>query len=77
MKTIIRAAEAADMLGISMSTLYKWTMMRIIPHMKKGKLLFFRREELEAWLLDSRVKTQEEIEEQAATELLKRKLNLL
>lgn len=76
MKQIIRAAEAADMLGISLSTLYKWTMMRIIPHMKKGKLLFFKREELEEWLLSSRVKTEDEIEQEAATELLRRKLNL-
>lgn len=76
MNNIIRTSEAAELLGISKSTLYKWSMMRIIPHMKKGKLLFFRREELEAWLQDSRVKTQEEIEEQAATELLRRKLNL-
>lgn len=75
MKTIIRAAEAADMLGISMSTLYKWSMRRNIPHMKKGKLLFFKREELEEWLQDSKVKTEDEIEQEAATELLRRKLN--
>lgn len=76
MTSIIRAAEAADMLGISLSTLYKWTMMRIIPHIKKRKLLFFKREELEEWLLSSRVKTEDEIEQEASAEILRRKLKL-
>ena len=51
-KEVLTSDEAARYLGVSRSCLYKWTMDRKIPHYKSptGKLNFFNRAELEAWM---------------------------
>ena len=51
-KEVLTSDEAARYLGVSKSCLYKWTMDRKIPHYKSptGKLNFFNRAELEAWM---------------------------
>lgn len=65
-KKVLTSSEAAQYLGISMSYLYKLTMTRAIPHYKPtGKLCYFDREELEAWLHSNRVATADELENQA------------
>ena len=66
MKEMLTAEEAAKYLGVSRSYLYKLTMKKLIPHFKPmGKLCYFNRHELEAWLQTNRVATAEEIEQQA------------
>lgn len=63
---VMTSAQCAEFLGIAHSTLYKLTMARQIPHYKPtGKLIFFMRDEVEAWLRRSRVATNEELETQA------------
>jgi len=42
--------ETADFLGISKNTLYEWIVQKRIPHLKVGRLVKFRREELDEWL---------------------------
>jgi excisionase family DNA binding protein len=37
-------------LGINKNTLYEWIIQKKIPHIKVGRLVKFRREDLEAWL---------------------------
>ena len=65
-KKVLTSSEAAQYLGISMSYLYKLTMARAIPHYKPtGKLCYFDREELEAWLHGNRVATADELDNQA------------
>lgn len=51
-KEVLTSDEAARYLGVSKSCLYKWTMDGTIPHYKSpsGKLNFFNRAELEAWM---------------------------
>jgi excisionase family DNA binding protein len=62
--------EAAHFLSCSPSWLYKLTHKRMVPHSKPGgKRLFFRRADLEAFLLSNRVATGAEID-QAATDRL-------
>lgn len=51
----------------SRSIMYKLTSGRKIPHYKDGKFIWFKRSELDDWLLRSPVKTLSEIESQAAT----------
>ncbi len=64
-KEVLTSDEAAKYLGVSKSCLYKWTMSRVIPHFKPmGKLCYFNRLELEAWLQRNRVKTDDELEQQ-------------
>lgn len=72
-KTMLTSDEAALYMGISKSTLYKWSMSRRVPHFKpSGKLLFFNRLELEDWLQRNRVSTDDEISQQAQTYCVKK-----
>ena len=66
-KEVLTSDEAAKYLGVSKSCLYKWTMARQIPHYKSptGKMCFFNRKEIEAWMQSNRVATDDELEQQA------------
>jgi len=56
-KQLLSISEASEFLGIKKNTLYEWIIQRKIPHIKVGRLVKFRREDLEAWLMR---RTQEE-----------------
>ena len=65
-KEVLTSDEAARYMGISKSYLYKLTMRQQIPHYKPmGKMCYFNRAELENWLQNNRVTTDEEIKERA------------
>jgi excisionase family DNA binding protein len=73
-KDVITFAEAALFTGISKSYLYKLTSAAKIPHYKPmGKLVYFSRAELQAWLLSNRVATTAEIDEKASLYCLAKK----
>jgi len=58
--------EGAVYLNCSKSYLYKLTHRRLIPCFKPlGKKIYFKRQDLEAFLLSNPVKTQEQIEQAA------------
>lgn len=65
--------QCLQMTGFSSALLYRMTSNREIPHYKKGRLLFFKRSEVEAWLLENRVKTQDE--EKLETDLFFKRVN--
>jgi len=67
-KKALTMSDAALLTGLSKSYLYKMCHSRIIPHWKSdgGKLTFFDKDELTKWLLSHRVKTVDEVEQQAA-----------
>lgn len=65
-KEVLTTEEAAAYMGMRKSYLYKLTMNKKIPHYKPmGKVCYFQRTELEAWLLSNRVSTDEELTEKA------------
>ena len=65
-KAVLTVDEAARYMGIAKSTLYKMMMRREIPYSKpNGKVCFFDRQELEAWLMSNRVATSDEIRDKA------------
>lgn len=66
-KTVLDIAEAAVFTGYSESHLYNLTSRRAIPHYKKNRKLFFKKNELEEWMLERQVKTDKEIESKATT----------
>ena len=67
------SAEAAQYLNISLSTLHKKTMLRELPFYKpSNKLLYFKREELDEWLQNSRVKPASEIDREAQAYCMKK-----
>ena len=72
-KEVLTCSEAAEYMGVSMSYIYKLTMLRKIPHFKPmGKMCYFNRQELEQWLQTNRVTTTDDIEQQAQTYCLKK-----
>ena len=65
-KNVLSFDEASKFLNLSKSYLYKLTSGNLIPHYKpQGKMLFFERADLEAWLRQNPIKTQAQIEQEA------------
>lgn len=64
--------EAAKYLKISKQTLYGMTSKRILAHYKHGHRIYFRKNELDEWINKGKVKTQEEIEDEASEYISKR-----
>ena len=57
-KNVLTFMEACVYLGISESLLYKLTSSKEIPHYKpRGKMLYFDKTELDAWLKQNNVPT--------------------
>ena len=70
-KNVFSFDEASKFLNLSKSYLYKLTSGNLIPHYKpQGKMLFFERADLEAWLRQNPIKTQAQIEQEAQKYIL-------
>lgn len=66
-RNLMTTTEAARYLGLKPNYLYKLMMRRAIPYYKPGgKLCFFAKADLDAWLTRVRVKSQSEIDSEAA-----------
>ena len=62
LKEILTIEEAAEFLSVSKSYLYKQTSAQAIPHYKPtGKRCYFKRSELEAWILVGRISTKSDL----------------
>ena len=73
---LLTTTEAAHYLGVKPSYLYKMMMRRAIPYYKPGgKLCFFSRDDLDDWLTSIRIKSQSEIESEAARYIVSREIN--
>ncbi|KAA6343597.1 hypothetical protein EZS27_008725 [termite gut metagenome] len=76
-KNILSFDEASEFLNLSKSYLYKLTSSGQIPHYKpQGKMLYFEKSELENWLRQNPVKTNQQIQQEAEIHLMniKRKI---
>lgn len=63
-KPVLNFQEASQYLEISPSHLYKLTSKRAIPHFcPNGKKLYFKREEINEWLLRNKQLSTEEIDQ--------------
>ena len=71
-KTILDITEAAVFTGFSVGHLYRLTSTKQIPHYKKNRKLYFRKAELEEWLTEEAVPTEDDINSQAATYIVTR-----
>ena len=58
---ILSIEEAGDYLHLAKQTLYGFTSKNEIPFFKKGKKLYFRKSDLQQWLLEGKQKTLREI----------------
>ena len=71
-KVIFNLPEACLYCNVTKSYMYKLTSSQKIPHYKpQNKAIFFKKSELDCWLLQNRVKTTEEIEQEASNFLLR------
>ena len=72
-KEVLNFKEACQYLGVSQSHLYKLTSTKSISFFcPQGKRLYFKRNELDSWLLRNRTASQNEIDQQAGDYLIKK-----
>ena len=72
-KDVLTFDEACVYTGMSHSCMYKLTSSRKIEHFKpNGKMIYFRRKALEAFLLQNRIATDEEISAKASAHTFSR-----
>ena len=66
-KQALTMGDASLLTGLSKSHLYKLVMYKKIPYYKSdgGKLTYFDKDELNGWCLKHRVKTNDEVEQEA------------
>ena len=50
MEKLLTPKELSDLLQVKVSTIYSWTHMEFIPHIKVGRLLRFKEEEIDKWM---------------------------
>ena len=72
-KNVLSFEEASRFLNLSKSYLDKLTSGNLIPHYKpQGKMLYFEKTELEAWLRQNPIRTQAQTEAEAQKYVLAR-----
>lgn len=62
---LLTITEASEMLNLSVPTIYTKVSLRQLPHQKRGKKLYFSREELTAFVKAGKRLTTDEIKLQA------------
>lgn len=72
-KEVLCFDEALLLTGFSRGHLYRLTSKREIPHFKKGRKVYFRKAELEDWMLEDKVPTLSEVKTKAAAFIANRK----
>ena len=71
-KEVLNVTEAARYTSLATSQIYKLTHLHEIPHYKpRGKKIYFKRSELDEWLLTNKQLSHAEIEEKALQHVLR------
>ena len=62
-KNILTVDDLIDYTGYSQKQIYKFTSTRAIPHYKpNGRKLFFKRNEVDNWITQGRIKPMSELD---------------
>lgn len=72
-KTVLDLNEAALFTGFSVGHIYRLTSRKQIPHFKKSRKLYFKKSELEEWMLENKIMSEAEISSRAATHVITHK----
>lgn len=56
---LLTVQQVAELLQVKLSTIYKWTHEGSIPHLKLGRLVRFREDDILEWLRDKDREPQE------------------
>ncbi|KGO92815.1 hypothetical protein Q767_15340 [Flavobacterium enshiense DK69] len=62
---LLNVDQIAAYLLLAKSSIYGLTATSKIPHYKYGKKLYFKKSEIDDWILAKRIKTMDEIEQEA------------
>ncbi|RXQ89486.1 DNA-binding protein [Ancylomarina salipaludis] len=73
-KQVLNFEEVRERYGFSKSHLYNLTSKRLIPHSRRGKYLTFSVDQVENWLLENQIPTQEQIDKKADEYLSKKEV---
>lgn len=68
---LLDVKKTAEILFLSVPTIYGLVSKRSIPYYKRGKRLYFRKDDLLKWIAGSRRMTHDEIRQQADQYILK------
>lgn len=66
-KTVLELSEASMFTGLSIGHLYRLTSGKQIPHYKKKRKLYFKKSDLEEWMLEQQILTERQIQKKATT----------
>ena len=72
--TVMSVEQLANYIDLSKSHIYKKTSTREIPHYKRGKKLYFSKQEIDKWILKNRIETTDEIDQLATDYRMKNKI---
>ncbi len=67
---LLTISGAGELLNLSKNTIYKLAQHRTVPYIKKGKRLYFLKEELMTWLMTGKKKTENELKLEAETGII-------
>lgn len=62
MVNILNPEQVSSILKVKVSTIYQWTHQRFIPHVKIGRFVRFREDEIERWLTENHIKALGKVE---------------
>lgn len=62
MVKMLNPEQVSDMLKVKVSTIYQWTHQRFIPHVKLGRFVRFKEDEIEKWLAGNQRETLGKVE---------------
>jgi excisionase family DNA binding protein len=54
-KRFLTIKELSEYMNVPVHTLYSWTFMKKIPHVKMGRLVRFDLKEIDIWLSDKKI----------------------
>lgn len=73
-KEIFTAEEVAAYTGLKVRYIHNLVGQRAIPHYKpRGKMLYFKKQEIMDWLLRGKIATNEEAEQEAINSIVLRR----
>lgn len=72
---LMNIQEVAEYLSLSVSTIYGKCHSNDIPRIKKGKRLYFLKNDIDEWLAGSKQKTNDDIQKMALDYIIKNPLH--
>ena len=74
-KNVLTVSDLAMILDVTESRIRHLVCSHEIPYYKKGRRVFFKKSEVEAWQLEDRTPSEEEIDKKAMTYVALHKVN--